>query len=139
MQSVTTLDQIDIDVPFPFACFGDKDMSFLNSIVNGIDNAYATPTSVGGSLLSRMMVNVIGFLATIEIFMAKVGCLQTYVPGMSYSKYAKLEFVDQYSISHTVFATRSGLGNFNTDNSLIGNDKWKTVMGESVSDSLYFN
>lgn len=139
MQEYSTLEEIDVDVPSPFAYGGDRDDSFLDSIANGIDNRFATKLSQGGSLLSRTMINTIGFIATTEIFMAKIGMVETFVPGMTYSKYAKLEYVDQNSVSHTVYATSRGLGNFNKDTSLIANNKWRTVGGESVTDNLYFN
>lgn len=139
MQEYATLDQIDIDVPAPFAYAGERDQAFLSNIVNGIDNKFAVKLTQGGSLLSRTMINTIGFIATTDIFMSKIGVVDTFVQGMTYSKYAKLEFVDQNSISHTVYATSAGLGNFNNDPSLIAQNKWNTVGGESMFENLYFN
>lgn len=126
MQSIKTLDQIDKQPCCVFASSGTTDSSFISSgLISGLSEANATPTEDGGILLSRAIVNSIGFLATTDLFMSKIGCLRTYVAGVSYSKYAKLEYVDNSSISHTVFATASGLGNFNANTSLISNSGWK--------------
>lgn len=126
MQSIKTLDQIDKQLACVFASSGDIDVSFLSSgLEEGIQNTYAMPTSNGGILMTRSMVNSIGLLATTDLFMSKIGCLCTYVSGVSYSKYAKLEYVDNSSISHTVFATANNLGNFNSDQSLVSDSGWK--------------
>lgn len=124
MQSISTLDSLDKNPSCVFASSGDVDSNLISSVLNGILDVFATSTSDGGNLITRTMVNTIGMIATTELFMAKIGCLNTFINGISYSKYAKLEYVDNSSISHTVFAAKSGLGNFNTNNSLISSNGW---------------
>lgn len=139
MQSITTLDDIDKQLSCVFASGGTFDNGFISAIANGIRESYATPTSEGGLLLSRAMVNAIGLIATTDLFMSKIGCLQTYVAGVSYSKYAKLEYVDSSSISHTVFANANGLGNFNSNPSLISDSRWKIAGNQIVQIVPSFN
>lgn len=139
MQSTDKLDNIDKNPSCVFASKGDVDNTFISGFVSGINDNFATPISNGGSLITRQMINAIGMLATTELFMAKIGCLETYINGVSYPAYAKLEFVDNYSISHTVFATRPGLGNFNTDSSLVSNSAWKNAGSIIVNLVTSFN
>lgn len=139
MQSISTLEDIDKSPSCVFASSGDIDTSFISDIVSGINDIFATPTSDGGALITRTMINAIGMLATTELFMAKIGCLETFVNGVSYPAYAKLEFIDNSSISHTLFATRSGLGNFNTNNSLVSNTAWKNAGSSVVNLVARFN
>ena len=139
MQSTTTLDDIDKQLSCVFASGGTFDDGLISDIVSGIREVYATPTSEGGLLLSRAMVNAIGLIATTDLFMSKIGCLQTYVNGVSYSKYAKLEYVDNSSISHTVFANENGLGNFNSNPSLISDSGWKIAGNQIVQIVPSFN
>lgn len=131
MQSISTLEDLDKNLSCVFANAGDVESSLLSTPVNGISNIFATPTSEGGALIPRTMINSIGRIATTDLFMSKIGCLNTYVNGVSYSKYAKLEYVDNSSIAHTVFATKNGLGNFNTKPSLISSTNWKNA-GSSI-------
>lgn len=139
MQSITTLDDIDKQLSCAFASGGTFDDGFISDIASGIKEAYATPTSEEGLLLSRAIVNAIGLVATTDLFMSKIGCLQTYVAGVSYSKYAKLEYVDSSSISHTVFANANGLGNFNFNPSLIADNRWKIAGNQIVQIVPSFN
>ena len=139
MQSITTLEDIDKQLSCVFASGGTFDDGLISDIISGIREVYATPTSEGGLLLSRAMVNAIGILATTDLFMSKIGCLQTYVAGVSYSKYAKLEYVDSSSISHTVFANADGLGNFNSNPSLISDSQWKIAGNPIVQIVPSFN
>lgn len=135
MQNVSSLDAVDKKVPVPFACSGFKT---IVSNVNGISEEYATPIADGGSLLTRGMVNYIGFIATLDIFLSCIGSIATFVNGITYQKYAKLEYADELGVSHELFATVSNLGNFNNNSSLISSTKWKAVDGD-VMTGIYFN
>lgn len=135
MQNVTSLDAVDVKVPIPFACNGYRTPV---SNLSGIVDEYATPVSNGGSLLSRGIVNYIGFLATIDIFLSCVGSTASFVDGITYQKYSKLEYVDDMGTSHEVFAKSDNLGNFNANQSLISSTKWKVVDGK-VMNGIYFN
>lgn len=139
MQTIDTLDDIDKHLSCVFASQGTIDGAFISAIEDGVPEVYATRISEGGSLVTRAMVNSIGMIATTDIFMAKVGCLQTYVNGINYEEYAKLEYVDNSGISHTVFSTRRGLGNFNSDSSLVSSQGWKIADNPVVELVSNFN
>lgn len=135
MQNVSSLDGVDKKVPSPFAYNGYRTVI---PKVSGITEDYATPLSDGGALLTRGMVNYIGFLATLDIFLSSIGSLATFVNGIRYSKYAKLEYSDDLGTSNELVAMSAGLGNFNSNSSIISQTKWKPVNG-NVIDGIYFN
>jgi hypothetical protein len=141
MESVSTLgygpNGKDMTIPSPFSYDGDM-MSDM-SLQNGIQDVYATPTDNGGDIFKRTIMNLIGMISTLDLFMSSVGAYASFVNGISYQKTAKLEFFDSNGcMQMDVMAMSNGLGNFNNDSSLIAANKWRHFAGTGWS-SEYFN
>ena len=141
MENVSTLGMEptgkDVAIPSPFAYGGEVMLS--QPLSAGIEDTYANPIEQGGEIFRRTIMNAIGLISTLDLFMSCVGAYASYVNGITYQRTAKLEFFDENGCMQTdVVAMADGLGNFNNDSSLISNSMWRPLAG-SAWRSLYFN
>lgn len=125
-----------IPVPFPFSKEGARD---AKTIGGGLPEQYAMPTGQGGLLITRAVANWLGFLCTIQEFMDAIGAFRTYTADITYQQTALLEYMDKVGITHEVYASKNGLGDFRGHNN-VGSSAWQPMDKNAwLNGQYYFN